>query len=121
MIIPAAVKLFVYMDATDMRKGFNGLSALVINEMSQDPLTGNFYIFRNKKKDKLKLLYWDRSGYAIWYKQLQEGKFHFPLVSDSSIEIDISDLSLILEGIDLSSAKQQKRFALPRRKSDILP
>jgi len=103
-----------------MRKSFNGLSVLVTNELGEDPLSGHFYIFRNKTKNKLKILYWDRSGYAIWYKQLQEGKFHFPSCLESSIEINTSSLSMILEGVDLTSIKYQKRFKLARRKESIL-
>lgn len=120
MIIPATVKFYLCLHPTDMRKGFNGLSAIVINELGEDPLSGHFYIFRNKVKNKLKILYWDRSGYAIWYKQLQEGKFHFPSCLDSSIEIDTSTLSMILEGVDLTSIKYQKRFKLARRKECVL-
>ena len=116
MIIPSTVVFFVYTAPTDMRKGFNGLSALVINELGADPLSGHFYIFRNKKKNKLKILYWVKSGYAIWYKQLQEGKFRFPSCTGSSIEIDFSQLSMILEGVDLTSIKYQKRFVLSRNR-----
>ena len=120
MIIPATVKFYLCLKPTDMRKGFNGLSAMVTHELDRDPLSGHFYIFRNKTKNKLKILYWDRSGYAIWYKQLQEGKFNFPTHKDSSIEIDTTTVSMILEGVDLTSIKYQKRFKLARRKEEIL-
>jgi transposase len=120
MIFTGAVKIFAYSEPTDMRKSFQGLCALVTNSMGQDPLSGSFYIFRNKKKDKLKLLYWDQSGFAIWYKQLQEGKFNFPESNGVCLEIDSSLMSLILEGIEISSAKRQKRFKLGRRSEQFL-
>ena len=107
----STARVFIYASPTDMRCGFNKLSMLVNTYMGQDSLNGNLYVFFNRLKDKCKILFWDRSGYCIWYKQLQAGTFRYQNKEDeSSFEIDASTLLLILEGLDLSTAKQRKRF-----------
>jgi len=116
LIYPTKFRLFIYKAPTDMRKGFNGLSALVCNELSLDPLSGDLYIFRNKNKNKLKVLYWDKSGYALWYKSLEQGKFLFPDRNQATFEIDLSELSCILDGIDLRHIKRHVRFSLAKNK-----
>ena len=98
---------------TDMRNGADGLSGLVQSFMGQDPLTGNLFVFRNRRGNKLKLLYWDRTGYAIWAKHLQQGTFRLPVTgADNGVEIDAATLTMILEGIDLRTVKRFKRFEL---------
>ena len=118
MIIPSTVKFYLCLKPTDMRKGFIGLSNMIINELGDDPLSGHFYVFMNKAKNRLKILYWDRSGYAIWFKQLQEGKFLFPSCLGQSKEIDATTLNMILEGVDLTTIKYQKRFKLSRNQRE---
>lgn len=100
--------------ATDMRNGADGLSGLVRSCMGQDPLTGNLFVFRNRRGNKLKMLYWDRTGYAIWSKHLQQGTFRLPItgIANSSVEIDATTLTMILEGIDLQTVRRFKRFEL---------
>ena len=86
--------------------------------MGQDPLSGAWFIFRGKARDRLKILYWDRDGYAIWQKRLEVVTFQFPAnrVNQSCLEIQSTDLALILSGIDLDSARRLRRFALPDRR-----
>ena len=83
-----------------------------IDIMHQDPLSGHVFVFGNRREDKLQLLYWDRDGFAIWYKRLEKGTFFLPEGSDLSGIIDYRQLSMILEGMDLSSVHLQRRFHL---------
>lgn len=96
-----------------MRKSFNGLSGLVNGQMSQGLLSGDVFIFLNRRRDRIKLLVWDRSGFVIYYKRLEEGTFEMPGPSDSAHEMEIGweELVLILEGIRLNSVKRRKRYS----------
>ena len=86
-----------------MRKGFDTLAALVKDFLGQDPLSGHLFLFVGRAKDRLKILYWDADGFALWYKRLEEGTFRLPRVSgdDASVELKASELAMMLEGIDL--------------------
>jgi len=97
---------------TDMRKGFDTLAALVKDFLGQDPLSGHLFLFVGRAKDRLKILYWDADGFALWYKRLEEGTFRVPRVrsEDASVELKASELAMLLEGIDLRSIKRTKRF-----------
>lgn len=119
MILAAInVQVFVCVQPTDMRKSFDGLSGMVRHILEQDPLSGALFLFRNRGRDQLKILYWDRDGLAIWYKRLERGSFQFPTDLTSSLEvtscqITSEELSLLLDGIDLGSVQRRSRFALP--------
>ena len=106
------VRLFIRPGPTDMRKQANGLSVVVQEHIKRDPFSGNLFLFSNKRKNILKILYWDRDGYAIWYKRLEEGLFRFPEENSEkkSLEVSRKALLALLEGIDLSKAKQFKRY-----------
>jgi transposase len=112
--LPPSVRIFVYTAPADMRKSFSGLSALVEQHMQLDSFSGHLFIFRNKRGDKLKCLYWDRDGYALWYKRLEKGTFQLTLPADASgdchIEMRAADLAMLLDGVDFSSVKRQKRW-----------
>ena len=112
------VQVFVCVQPTDMRKSFDGLSGMVREVLQQDPLSGSLFLFRNRGRDRLKILYWDRDGLAIWYKRLERGSFQFPTdlkpASDAtSCQISSEELSWLLDGIDLGSVQRRPRFALP--------
>lgn len=115
------LKVFVCSEPADMRRSFDGLSGMAGNLMKQDPLSGHLFVFRNRNRDRLKILYWDRDGLAIWYKRLEKGTFQFPTdlnpkeKKPASVEITASDLSLLLGGIDLRSAYQRRRFERPEK------
>ena len=96
----------------DMRKSFNGLLAIVRNELAADPLADHLFVFLNRNHTLMKILYWDGDGFAIWFKRLESGTFRFPAVTGNtpSIELTRSALALILEGIDLSRLPKHKRF-----------
>ena len=107
-------KIYLCTSPTDMRKGFDTLAALVKDFLGQDPLSGHLFLFLGRAKDRLKLLYWDADGFALWYKRLEEGTFRMPRVSsdDASVELKASELAMMLEGIDLRSIKRGKRLRL---------
>ena len=109
--ITVSVRIYLAKDPVDMRKSFNGLTALTESVLEHDPTSGHCFVFVNRRRDRLKLLYWDGTGFCIWYKQLEAGCFEIPAGRDaSSVELTSTQLSLILDGIDLASAKQRKRF-----------
>lgn len=110
--LPASVRVFVYSQPTDMRCGFNKLSMLAEHMMRQDPMTGHLFVFFNRPGDKCKILWWDRTGFAIWYKRLEEGTFERLPGTDqvTSLEIDMAKLTWILEGIDLFKTRRRKRY-----------
>lgn len=114
-VMAGHVRIFLCTEFTDMRKNFNGLCGLVRKSMMLDPLSGHLYVFRNQRGDRLKVLYCDGDGMAIWYKQLQRGTFRFPDLKNymsAGLEIDHSTLHLILDGIDLSSIRKQNRLRI---------
>jgi len=97
LALTAAVRIFLYRHAADMRKGADGLSGLVIGEMHANPLSGDVFVFRNRRRTMLKLLYWDRDGYAVWMKRLERGRYRLP--DGTGVEIDRATLSMMLEGV----------------------
>ena len=106
--LPSTVRVFLCLLPVDMRRSFDGLAALAEQVIHADPLSGHLFVFRGRRGDRLKILYWDRDGYALWYKRLEAGTFRFPGDSAEAKEITPGYLGLILEGIDLGSAKRQK-------------
>ena len=103
-------RYFLYRAPTDMRKGFNGLSGLVRQHVKHDLLSGDAFIFLNKRRDRVKLLVWDRSGFVVWYKVLEQGTFELPAAENDSLEMSWTDIQLFLEGIDIKSVKRRKRY-----------
>jgi transposase len=108
-------RVFVCVTPTDMRKSFDGLSAVVRDHLKQDPLAGDLFVFRNRRGDRLKLLYWDEDGLAVWAKRLEEGTFQLPTPTsdDAAVEVKATELALILGGIELASAQRRKRYQRP--------
>jgi len=108
-----AVRIYLCLTPTDMRRGFDTLAALVREGLGYDPLSGHLFLFIGRGKDRLKLLYWDRDGYALWYKRLEAGTFRLPAAKSgaASIELRASELAMLLEGIDLNSIKRRRRFS----------
>ncbi len=106
-------RIFLCTEDTDMRKSFNSLCGIIRRAMNLDPLSGYFFVFKNKRADRIKVVYWDNTGFAMWYKALQKGTFRFPDLqsfSSAGLEIDASMLHLILDGIDLSSIRRRHHF-----------
>jgi transposase len=95
-----------------MRRSFDGLHGLVTSVMELDALAGHLFVFSNRRRDRLKILYWDRDGFAVWSKRLEEGTYAMPFTSgkEQRAEITSQELSALLSGIDLSQAKRRKRY-----------
>jgi transposase len=110
------VRIFWCTSPADMRKGFDTLAALVREHLGHDPLSGHLFLFVGRSRDRLKILYWDADGYALWYKRLEEGTFRLPSPKSAgaSVELKASELAMLLAGIDLTSIKRRKRFTIPR-------
>jgi len=112
LTLPSSVKIFIHTQPTDMRCGFNKLSMYAESVMCKDPFSGHLFVFFNKHGDKCKILFWDRTGFIIWYKRLEEGTFEtLPCPAGAmSIQVDVAKLSWLLEGIDLFKARRRKRY-----------
>lgn len=113
--LPPTVKIFLAREPADMRKSFDGLSALVREALLADVFSGHLFVFRGKRGDRLKVLYWDHDGLALWYKRLEKGTFRFPPMKASAtrIEVRAADLAMILDGIDVSQVKRHQRYQRP--------
>ena len=112
--LSASTQVFLALGATDLRKGFEGLSGLVMNQLHSDPLSGALFLFVNRRRDRLKVLYWDGDGLAIWYRRLETGTFRLPKAGQdvSCVEMRSDEFTMLLRGIDLTSVRRHKRFAL---------
>jgi transposase len=110
--LPLPVKIFWSVAPTDMRKSFDSLSALVADQLGHDPLSGHLFVFTSRRRDRVKLLYFEKGGLAIWYKRLEEGTFAAPKPSSNgkSVKLSAEELSLLLAGVDLASVQRRKRF-----------
>jgi transposase len=110
--LPASVRVYLCLTACDMRKSFDSLAALVRSEMELDPLGGHLYVFWSRRKDRVKILYWDRDGFAVWAKRLEEGTYALPFCESGEArrEITAQELAALLSGIDLNQAKRRKRY-----------
>jgi transposase len=111
--LPSALRIFLAAEPADMRKGCDGLAQLARDVIAVDPLAGHLFVFRNRRRDRIKILYWDRDGFALWYKRLEKGTFRFPEAKDGRVEVTPAEMAAILEGIDLAHARRLPRFALP--------
>lgn len=110
--IPSALKIYLATAPVDFRKSHDGLAAIALQALKEDPLSGGLFVFTNKRADRVKLLYWDSDGYALWYKRLEQGTFRFPKPEGDSHKLSLSaaDFQMILSGVDLSSVKRLKRY-----------
>src|ERR1700730_1280796 len=116
MHLPASVRVYLCAAACDMRKSFDGLHALVTQSMQLDAFAGHLFVFANRRRDRIKILYWDRDGFAVWAKRLEEGTYAMPF-GDTGVsggekrrEITAAELGALLSGIDLSQARRRKRY-----------
>lgn len=106
-------KVFLFTKPVDMRKSFRGLCQLAEAALGKDPSCGHWFAFINRRGDRIKLLGWDGQGFWIWYKRLEKGLFEKPIPADTTseqMEIDVTQLSLIINGIDLRSAQRRTRY-----------
>jgi transposase len=110
---PAAIKVYLCTGPCDMRRSFDGLSMMAEHVIGCNPYAGHLLVFSNRRTDRVKILYWDRDGWAIWYKRLEAGTFQFPFAETGRKEIAAGELAGLLEGIDLSKGRRRKRYRLP--------
>jgi transposase len=116
-LLSPQTKVFLAKEVTDMRKSFRGLLVLTEGVLRQDPASGHLFVFVNRRRDLLKILHWDGSGFWIWYRRLERGTFQLPTTvcgdEQAGIELTPAQLSLILDGIDLTSVRQRLRYRKP--------
>jgi transposase len=112
--LASGMKIFVYTQVTDMRKGFNGLSGIVREEFGADPTDGSLFIFINRRRDRMKLLHFDGGGYWLYYRLLEAGTFEELKPKDDScrLQLDATQLSMLLSGVSLvASQRRRKRYS----------
>lgn len=111
------LRIWLCTGRTDMRCGFDRLAAMAEAVTGQDVLSGHLFVFRNRSGDRLKILYWDRDGFVLFYKRLEEGLFKLPRLEGEqrSVALKASELAMLLDGIDLASIKRSKRYRRPRK------
>ena len=110
--LPASVRVYLCLTACDMRKSFDGLHALVREHLELDAFAGHLFVLASRRRDRVKILYWDRDGFAIWAKRLEEGTYALPFSESSEVrrEVTAQELGALLSGIDLSQAQRRKRY-----------
>jgi transposase len=110
--LPPSVRVFLAVEPVDMRKSFDALALLVEHVLEQDPLSGHLFVFVGKRGHVVRILFWDRSGFALFSKRLERGKFRLPTPTggDRSLPLDAAELLLLLEGIDLAGAQRRPRW-----------
>jgi transposase len=106
------MRIWLASEAADMRCGFDRLAERVRAVIGKDPLSGHWFVFHSRRGDRLKILYWDRDGFALWYKRLEQGKFKLPRPREGAhgVELRASELAMILDGIDVSKLKRVPRY-----------
>jgi transposase len=115
--LPPSVRLFVATQPVDGRKGADSLMVLVRDVIRQDPLSGHLFVFFSKRRDRVRIVYWDRNGFAMWTKRLERGRFRPAFSADGKLSasgMEAAELMLVLEGIELSGARRRPRWE-PRR------
>ncbi len=111
--LPASVRVYLCTAPCDMRRSFDGLYGLVSSTMELNAFDGHLFVFSNRRKDRIKILYWDQDGFAIWAKRLEAGTYAMPFTEPDGqrrYEITAQELGAILSGIDLSQARRRKRY-----------
>jgi transposase len=115
--LSAAVRVYLATKPADMRKSFDGLAALASGTLALDPLSGHLFVFVNKRRDRIKILYWDRDGLAVWAKRLERGTFRLPAAGADRLEMTTAELAALLAGIDLDTARRRPRYSRPETQS----
>ena len=95
------VKVYLALGFTDMRKSINGLSILVEDRLAMDPFAGHLFVFANRRRNMVKVLYWDRNGFCLWQKRLEKDRFRWPVTAEEVLEVGARELMWLLEGLDI--------------------
>jgi transposase len=120
MFLPASVKIFISDRPVDMRKGFDGLIAIIRQQWQGDVFSGHLFVFVGSQRDRVKILFWDTGGFVLYYKRLERGRFKMPRlrVDQQSVELDATALSMLLDGIDYERVKRQNHWQ-PKKSSKV--
>ena len=113
LTLPSAVRIYLATEPVDLRRGFDGLASATRSLIGLDPLCGHIFVFLNRRRNRVKLLAWDRTGYVLLYKRLEKGTFTMPMApppGQTHVEVDAGELGLMLEGLDLRGASRRKRW-----------
>ncbi len=110
---PTSVRIWLATRPTDLRQSFDRLAELVRQQLQGDPLSGQLFVFRNRRADRVKLLYWDEDGFVILYKRLEAGTFRFPQATTAGVQMRAADLQMLLDGVELDSVKRRRRYHRP--------
>lgn len=112
---PPAVRIWLCVQPSDLRKSFDSLAELVRQQLEGDPLSGHIFVFRNRRSDRVKLLYWDEDGYVIVYKRLEAGTFRFPAAeaNQASVTLRAAELAMLLDGVDWQNVRRSRRYRRP--------
>jgi transposase len=117
--LPASIRIFVSRDAVDFRKAHDGLLAVIRDAFGDDPFDGSLFVFLNRRRDRVKLLQWDRDGFWLHYKRLERGTFKIDVTGDAPrCEVNRAQLAMLIEGIDLEKRKIRQPLSLPLRRDD---
>jgi transposase len=111
--IPSTVSIFLHTQPADMRKGVDGLAGIVRQQFGVDPLDGSLFLFVNRRRDRLKILHWDGTGFWIYYKLLEAGTFEVMRSDQTHLKIDSTQLAMLLGGVSLVHTKRRKRYCHP--------
>jgi len=111
MILPATPKrVFLALGSTDMRKSINGLSILVERTMEMNPFDGDLFVFCNRRRNMIKILYWDKNGFALWHKRLERHRFHWPTTTEQIVSLKAQELEWLLAGLDYTRAHERLSY-----------
>jgi transposase len=113
LMLPPTVRVYIAVEPIDLRKGFDGLACVVRQVLEEDPLSGQLFVFFNRRADITKILFWTRSGFTIVHKRLEKGRFSLPQLPPTGarrIEMEATELALLLEGLDLRGAHRRPRW-----------
>jgi transposase len=111
MIFQSGFKVYIAVGSVDMRKAIDGLSSLVAGVLHQDPYTGHLFAFSNRRKNMIKILYWQQNGFCLWQKRLEKGRFRWPKSSSEAMQVSGRELSWLLDGLDLNQEKAHKQLS----------
>lgn len=112
--LPPGIQIYMAVEPVDLRKGFDGLSAAVESVFDRNVLDGHLFLFLNRRRDRVKILWWDRDGLAVFYKRLERGTYEVPghAADTKQLRLDATQLSLLLSGVELDSVKHRRRYVL---------
>lgn len=119
LTLPSSVRIYLAVDPVDLRRGHDGLSGIVRSHWGMDLFAGHLFVFLGRRRDRCKILFWDRGGLVLYYKRLEKGRFQAPRISGdcSSIEMDATELTMLLDGIDVRRVRRAQHWHPPVKKT----